>query len=163
MGKPQAVKHDGFGGTSPLPYVEEHEIEEARALINKQFMEMTGKPFEGFRPAGYYLACKLWVTPDKQGSIITAEVTKKQDELKSVAALVCAVGPQAYKGTNEDGTEKFPEGPWCRPGDWICVPRHSSFLVKYRGVAMALIPDDKVIGVIQEPADLTEFYVGNKI
>jgi hypothetical protein len=48
-------------------------------------------------------------------------------------------------------------------GDWVCLPRHSSFVVKYRGVAMAIIPDDKVIAVIEDPTDLTEFYVGNKV
>jgi len=166
-GKPSAFKHNGT-----LPFVEAHEIEEATRVIDAQFVALTGKPFN-FRPAGYYIACKIYVSPDeittvtdKDGKKITlvhAEVTKKQDELKSVAALVCAVGPQAYKGKNEDGTDRFPEGPWARVGDWICLPRHSSFVVKYRGVAMALIPDDKVIGVIEDPTDLAEFYVGNKI
>lgn len=156
---------------SPLPFVEDHEVEEAKKLIDKQFIEMTGKPFD-FRPAGYFIACKLYVRPDelmevttkegKKVTLWTAELSKQQDELKSVAALVCAVGPEAYSGLNADGSKRFPE-PWVRPGDWCCIPRHSSFVVKYRGVAIAIIPDDKVIGVIEDPTDLTEFYVGNKI
>ena len=155
----------------PLPFVEAHEVDEAKALIDKQFIEMTGKPFD-FRPAGYYIACKLYVSPKdimtvtrEDGTKVTlihSEVTHKQDELKSVSALVCAVGPDAYTGTNADGSPRFPN-PFCRVGDWVCLPRHSSFVVKYRGVAMAIIPDDKVIGVIEDPTDLQEFFVGNKV
>ncbi len=156
----------------PLPFVEAHEVDKAKALIDAPFIEKSGKPFN-FRPAGYYIACKLYVRPDelfevkdKDGKTVTfysADLSKQQDELKSVSACVLAVGPQAYKGLNADGTERFPEGPWCRVGDWVCLPRHSSFVVKYLGVAIAIIPDDKVIGVIEDPTDLTEFYVGNKV
>lgn len=174
MGKPIAVKHDGFGGTSPpsLSYVEEHEEAEARALIDKQFVEMTGKPF-GFRPAGYMVACKLYVSPDEMMTVdmpdgtkqvlYTAPLTQQQDVLKSVAALVCAVGPQAYKGFNSDGTLKFPEGPWVRTGSWCVLPRQSSFLFQYRGVAMAILPDDKILGVIEDPRDVSEIYVAPKV
>lgn len=156
----------------PLPFVEAHEVDEAKALINKQFVDMCGKPLT-YRPAGYYVVCKLYVRPDelmevtdkdgKKITLYTAEVTKKQDELTSVSALVCAMGPQAYKGKNEDGSDRFPEGPWCRVGDWISLPRHSSYVIKFRGVAIASIPDDKVLGVIDDPTDLTEFFVGNKV
>lgn len=155
-----------------LPFVEENEVDEAKALIDKQFIEMCGKPFT-YRPAGYSVVCKIYVSPDelmevtdkngKKVILYTAPMTKQQDELKSVTALVCAMGPQAYKGNHADGTERFPEGPWCRIGDWINLPRHSAYLMKFRGVALASIPDDKVQGVIDDPSDLTEFYVGNKI
>jgi hypothetical protein len=161
-----------MSNVKPLPFVEAHEVDEAKGIIDKQFIEMTGKPFD-FRPAGYYIACKLYVRPDelmevtdksgKKITLYTAEVSKKQDELTSVSALVCAVGDQAYTGVDKDGNERFPGGPWARVGDWVCLPRHSSFVVKYRGVAMAIIPDDKVIAVIEDPTDLTEFYVGNKV
>lgn len=171
MANATALKHTG-PISAPLPYVEEHELVEAKKLIDDQFMEMTGKPF-GFRPAGYMIACKIFVSPDEiitgeredgtKYTLYTAPVTQQQDVLKSTAALVCGVGPQAYQGFNPDGTPRFPEGPWCRVGDWICLPRASSFMVNYRGVAMAILPDDKVIGVIEDPRDLTELYVAPKI
>jgi len=145
-----------------LSFVEDNEVDEAKALIDKLFIEITGKPFN-YRPTGYWIACKIYVRPDKQGSIITAEVTKTQDELKSVSALVCAIGDDAFQGENLNGTTRFPNGPWCRVGDWITIPRHSSNIVKYRGVAMALIADDKIMGIVEDPADITEYYAGNKV
>lgn len=155
-----------------LPYVEAHEADDARALIDKQFMELTGAPF-GFRPAGYMIVAKVWIRPE-EAKVITREdgstatlwlpdVSRDQDKLTSVAALVCALGPDAYKGENRDGTARFPYGPWCRQADWICIPRHSSFLFQYKGVAMAMLPDDKVLGVVQDPTDVSPIYVGNKI
>lgn len=171
----KAFKHDGMGGTSPLPtpqipYVEEHEVEEAKALIDKQFIEITGKPF-GLRPAGYMIACKLWIRDDElktgtrpDGStytLYTAPVTQQQDALTSVAALVCAVGPLAFKD-RETGKE-WAEGPYCRPGDWIVIPRQSSFLCEYRGVKMAILPDDKIIGTIEDPTDIAPLYVAPRI
>ena len=154
------------------PYVEENEVKEATDLINKQFVEMTGKPF-GFRPAGYMIATKVWVRPEESkiitrddGSKVTfwnPEVSRNEDKLSSVAALVCAVGPQAYTGENSDGTDRFPAGPWCRVGDWVVIPRQNSFLCQYNGIAMAILPDDKIIGVIQDPKDVTPIYIAPRI
>ena len=53
-----------MGKVSALPYVEEHEVAEAQELIDKQFIELTGSKF-GLRPAGYYIAVKIYVRPDE--------------------------------------------------------------------------------------------------
>lgn len=169
---PHGIHVVSGGAVSTLPYVEEHEEPEARALIDKQFIELTGKKL-GYRPAGYFIACKIYVSPDEmmeidmpdgsKKTLYTAPVTQQQDVLKNVAALVCAVGPEAYKGFNPDGTKRFPHGPWCRVADWVCIPRSSSFLFQYRGVAMAVLSDDKILGVIEDPRDVSEIYVAPKI
>lgn len=170
--QPTAFKHNGVGASSPLPFVEEHEMAEAKKLIDDQFVQLTGKPFN-FRPAGYMVICKIYVSPDElmevtkddgtKVTLYTAPMQQQQDVLKSVAALVCAVGPQAYKGNNPDGSLRYPEGPWVRCGDWCVIPRHSSFIFQYRGVAMAVIPDDKILGVIEDPRDVSEIYVAPKV
>lgn len=143
-------------------YVEEHEVAEAKKMINDIFVGLTGKPF-GFRTAGFYLATKIHIrsdeiktvdTPEGKKTIYLPPVVTEDDKYQSCVALVCGMGPQAYKGRNPDGTERFPEGPWCREGDLIVVPRHESFLISYRGVAMAVIPDDRVVGVVESPDDI---------
>lgn len=166
------VSATGGSGGGALSYIEPHEEAEARALINAQFVTLTGKAL-GFRPAGYFILCKIYVSPDEMmevempdGSkkvLYTAPVTQQQDVLKNVSALVCAVGPEAYKGLNPDGTTRFPYGPWCKISDFIAIPRASSFIFNYRGVAMAILPDDKILGVIEDPRDVSEIYVAPKI
>ena len=59
-----------------LPYVEEHEVKDAQKLIDDQFIELTGKKF-GFRPAGYYIAVKIYVRADELSIIDMPDGSKK--------------------------------------------------------------------------------------
>lgn len=165
-----------LGSVSPLPFVLPHEIADAKKAIDDEFMRLTGKPFD-FRPAGYMVAVKIWIRPDelitttikegpdrgKKATIWLPPSMQKEDKYQSVAALVCALGPQAYKGENRDGTARFPEGPWCTPASFVLIPRYESFLFTFRGVAMALIPDDKIMGVIESPEDVAPISVADKV
>jgi len=111
------------------------------------------------RPAGYLVAVKIYIRPEElktikreDGTEVTLylpDTVRAEDKYSSVSALVCAVGPEAYQG------EKFERsGPWCKVGDWILIPRYESTMVSYRGVAMALLPDDRVMAVITGPDDV---------
>ena len=138
--------------------IEPHEEAEAQKFIDAQFIEMTGQPFD-MRPAGYLVAVKIYIRPEElktikkeDGTEVTLylpDTVRAEDKYSSVSALVCAVGPEAYQG------EKFERsGPWCKVGDWILIPRYESTMVSYRGVAVALLPDDRVMAVIAGPEDV---------
>jgi co-chaperonin GroES (HSP10) len=138
--------------------IEPHEEALAQQFIDEQFIEMTGQPFD-MRPAGYLVAVKIYIRPEElktikkeDGTEVTLylpDTVRAEDKFSSVSALVCAVGPEAYQG------EKFERsGPWCKVGDWILIPRYESTMVSYRGVAMALLPDDRVMAVITGPEDV---------
>jgi co-chaperonin GroES (HSP10) len=138
--------------------IEPHEEELAKQFIDEQFVEMTGQPFD-MRPAGYLVAVKIYIRPEElktikkeDGTEVTLylpDTVRAEDKYSSVSALVCAVGPEAYQG------EKFERsGPWCKVGDWILIPRYESTMVSYRGVAVALLPDDRVMAVISGPEDV---------
>lgn len=138
--------------------IEPHEEVLAQQFIDEQFIEMTGQPFD-MRPAGYLVAVKIYIRPEElktikkeDGTEVTLylpDTVRAEDKFSSVSALVCAVGPEAYQG------EKFERsGPWCKVGDWILIPRYESTMVSYRGVAMALLPDDRVMAVITGPEDV---------
>ena len=138
--------------------IEPHEEAEAQEFIDAQFIEMTGQPFD-MRPAGYLVAVKIYIRPEElktikkeDGTEVTLylpDTVRAEDKYSSVSALVCAVGPEAYQG------EKFERsGPWCKVGDWILIPRYESTMVSYRGVAVALLPDDRVMAVIAGPEDV---------
>jgi co-chaperonin GroES (HSP10) len=138
--------------------IEPHEELLAQQFIDEQFIEMTGQPFD-MRPAGYLVAVKIYIRPEElktikkeDGTEVTLylpDTVRAEDKYSSVSALVCAVGPEAYQG------EKFERsGPWCKVGDWILIPRYESTMVSYRGVAVALLPDDRVMAVISGPEDV---------
>lgn len=159
------------GQTKTWGFVEAHEEAEAKRLIDDDFRTINGKPFD-YRPGGYFIAAKIYVRPDELSTVSRPDGSKvtlwrppsstANDKYQSCSALVLAVGPQAYKGRNPDGSEKFPEGPWCRVGDWICIKRYESFLVNFRGVPIAIFPDDQVLGVIADPTDITPIHQNDR-
>lgn len=149
-----------------LGYVEPHEEPEAHALIRQEMKVLTGSD-ELPKPGGYYLALRIYVRPEelstvngpdgKPVTIWAPPSVQRDDKYQSVAALVVAKGPQAYSGA------KFPEGPWCRVGDWVVIPRYESHLVMWRGIAMGFIPDDRVLAVIADPKDVVAVNVADRI
>lgn len=146
--------------------IEPEEEALARTLIDEQFIALTGKPFD-MKPAGYLVALKIYVRPEelKTGtrddgstySLYLPDMARAEDKYQSVAALVCAMGPEAYKG------EKFAEsGPWCKVGDWVMIPRYEATAVSYRGVTVALLPDDRIMAVVVDPTDVQSANLADK-
>ena len=138
--------------------IEPHEEALAKELIDEEFTAITGRSFD-MQPAGYLVAVKIYVRPEELKTITQedgTEVTlylpdtvRAEDKYSSVSALVCAVGPEAYQG------EKFERsGPWCKVGDWVMFPRYEGNAVSYRGVPMVLLPDDRILAVISDPAEI---------
>lgn len=141
-----------------LSNIEPHERELAKSLIDDHFVEMTGHPFD-MKPAGYMLALKIYVRPEDlktikrdDGTEVTLylpDVVRAEDKYSSCVALVCGLGPDAYQG------EKFNGQRWCDVGDWIVVPRYEMTAISFRGVAMGMLPDDRVMAVITGPEDVS--------
>lgn len=157
----------------PIGYVEPHEEAIAIAAISADFAAVTGSP-DLPRAAGYMLFIKLHVRDEELKTITRADgsTTKlylpqkslDEDKYQSVTGLVVSVGPQAYTGSNSDGSPKFPGGAWCRVGDFVVLPRYESFLMMWKGkIALAAIPDDKIIGIVRDPNDLTAPHMASLI
>lgn len=142
---------------STVSKIEPHEEALARELIDQQFVEMTGKSMD-LSPAGYFVALRLWIPPEKVGSVFLADTYRDERKFTSAVALVCAMGPDAYKGERFDRT-----GPWCKVGDWVIFPRYEGNAMSYRGVPMVLIPDDRIIAVISDPAEIESINSASKL
>lgn len=163
MGNVSELKAQSMSG-SKLSYIEDHEIDPAMKLIDEVFTQLTGKPF-GLRVAGYYLACKIFTRPEDLKTITQKDGTKvtlwlppqyvDNDKYHSVSALVCGIGPQAFTGFDIHGHDRFPSGQGCRVGDLIAIPRQNSFLINYRGIPMAILPDDMVLAIVENEDDVT--------
>lgn len=156
----------------PSSYIEPHEEAEAREIIAKHFAEISGKPFT-FRPTGYFLIGKLYVRPEELLSTIDDNGEKKtlylpkiaqdEDKHQAVAMLVCAMGSMCYRGTDAAGQPRFPDGAWCKVGDWVAIPRYEAFPIMHHGVAMAILPDDKILGVVEDPTDIIATHVADRV
>lgn len=152
-------------------HVQEHEVDEARALIDKMFVDLTGKPFE-FKVCGYLVCLRIYIRPEElstgkrdDGSeykIYRPQITATNDKYQSVTACVVGMGPDCYKALNADLTPRY-QAPWCRIGDWVTVPRYEAHLFNYRGVALGILPDDRIMGVINDPTDVEPIHQSDKV
>ena len=103
-------------------------------------------------PTGWKLLC---IVPDvadtfDNSTIVKAGAFMKTEEHATTVLFVVAVGPDAY-----GDKVKFPNGPWCKAGDFILVRTYSGTRFKMYEKEMRLINDDQVDAVVQDPRGLT--------
>lgn len=102
-------------------------------------------------PQGWKILCALVEVNDTFDSgIIKADVTKKTEEVTSPVLFVIKLGPSAYKDT-----EKFPDGPWCKQGDFVITRPYTGTRVMIHGREFRVINDDQVEAVVQDPRGIS--------
>lgn len=86
--------------------------------------------------------------PKTKGGIILPDKSRTDIETFTNIGKVLIIGDTAYKDARFEGK------PWCKVGDYIVFSRHSAARFKWKGYRLALLPDDKVDMVIEDPNDL---------
>lgn len=108
------------------------------------------------QPQGYRI---LIAIPKKEetykgSAILIAETERKREETASIVGLVMKLGPQAYQDP-----DKFPDGPWCKEGDFIIMRSYSGTRFKIStpqgDQEFRLINDDTVEAVVADPRVVT--------
>lgn len=134
----------------------EFELRRPRTVAEKAEEQKEKLP----KPTGYRILIIPETVPERsRGGIHFAESTKNVEQLASVVGYVVALGPDAYKDPG-----KFPEGAWCKPGDYILFGRYAGAKITMHGeqthqdLSLRLLNDDEVLAVITNPTD----YVGVK-
>lgn len=76
----------------------------------------------GLKPFGDRVLVQMR-TPKKKsaGGIILVEESQETELWNTQVAKVISVGPTAFR--NQDTLKAWPEGDWCKPGDFIRVPK----------------------------------------
>lgn len=99
------------------------------------------------QPTGYrILILPRGRDPVTKGGIQLARETIDKDSIASVVGYVVAVGPDAYRDPN-----KFPEGSWCKQGDWVLFGRYAGARFKIDGGEMRLLNDDEILATLPDP------------
>lgn len=101
-------------------------------------------------PKGWRLLCAL-IDPDDafDSGIVKADKTKEIEELTSPVLFVIKLGPSAYD------VEKFPEGAWCKEGDFVITRPYTGTRLKIHGKEFRLINDDQVEATVEDPRGIT--------
>lgn len=98
-------------------------------------------------PKGYKILIGL-PEPEKasEGGILKAEQTILNEEVGSIVGFVVEVGEDAYKDS-----KRFPNGPYCKSGDFIIMRSYSGTRFTVHGKEFRLINDDSVEAVVEDP------------
>ena len=104
-------------------------------------------------PTGWRILVLPFKMKEKtKGGIHITETTLERQQVASTCGLVLAMGPHCYdKG-------KFPEGPWCKKGDWVMFARYAGSRIQIDGVEVRLLNDDEVLATIENPEDIYHQY-----
>ena len=105
-------------------------------------------------PVGYRLLVRPWTGKAKtKGGIILTDKTQETKEVTTVVGLVVKMGELCYKDK-----EKFPNGPWCKEGQFIMYGRYvgNRFQTKYG--EHRILNDDEIIGTIKDPKDILHLF-----
>ncbi len=115
----------------------------------KPEQDLTSESAKLPNPTGWRILVLPFKQKDKtKGGIIMTDNTIEKSQVASTCGLVLATGPTCYD------KERFPEGPWCKKGDWIIFARYAGSRIKIDGGEIRLLNDDEVLATVENPEDI---------
>ena len=102
-------------------------------------------------PSGYRILVAIPEIEEKYDSgLLKADSTMHYEEVLSTVFFVVKLGPDCYKDD-----KRFPNGPWCKEGDFILARPNSGTRLKIHGREFRIINDDSVEAVVQDPRGIS--------
>jgi co-chaperonin GroES (HSP10) len=99
------------------------------------------------KPSGYRILCAIpEVEKEYDSGIIKADTTIHHEEVLTTVLFVVEMGPDCYQDK-----ARFPNGPWCKQGDFILVRPNSGSRLVIHGREFRIINDDTVEAVVDDP------------
>jgi chaperonin GroES len=106
------------------------------------------------KPTGWRLLVLPFQMSEKtKGGLLLGQDTLERQQVASQCGNVLAMGPDCYKDT-----KRYPQGPWCKTGDWVMFARYAGSRIKIEGGEVRLLNDDEVLATIKNPEDILHEY-----
>jgi co-chaperonin GroES (HSP10) len=113
----------------------------------KKVDELKDKSLRLPKPAGYKMLVALPQPPDvSSGGIIKASSTIEKETNAANVGFVISMGTDAYQDK-----EKFPNGAWCKEGDFVVMRSYSGTRMYIDGEEFRMLNDDAIEGVVADP------------
>ena len=97
-------------------------------------------------PTGWRLLVLPFKMKEKtKGGLYLGQETIERQQVGSNCGMVLKTGPHCYD------KERYPEGPWCKKGDWVIFARYAGSRLPIEGGEVRLLNDDEVLGTIGDP------------
>ncbi len=102
------------------------------------------------RPSGYRILCAIPEAEEKfedsSIGLLKSDETMRNEETLTTVLFVVELGPDCYKDE-----KRFPNGAWCKQGDFVLVRPHSGSRLVIHGREFRIINDDTVEAVVDDP------------
>lgn len=124
--------------------------------INDETTDINDKDpdLKGFNITGHNILLRpLHVSGKTSGGVFLASKTQHDISYLMNVCKVLAVGPTAYTQERFENT-----GSWCKPGDYVLIPRLGGMKLKFKGIPLTLISCDKVLALIEDPKDVDSHF-----
>ena len=127
------------------------QVQMGNALKNDQWIDAEEKDIESLPqlPGFHVLIKPVSVKSKTKGGIFIPDSTRDDMAYLTTVGRVVAIGDLAYKDI-----EKFPNGPWCNVGDYVCYGKHAGTKMFYQKVRLILLFDDQIMMKVDDPTDL---------
>ena len=123
-------------------------------LKKSEKKEVTNEKDKLPQPTGWRLIVLPFKMDEKtKGGIIMNESTLEKQQVASQCGNVLAMGPQCYTDK-----ERYPEGPWCKVGDWVIFARYAGSRIQIEGGEVRLLNEDEVLATVKNPEDILHQY-----
>ena len=99
-------------------------------------------------PSGYKILCMI---PKIEATFGDSDLIKPDsiidnEQISTVVLFVAKLGAQAYADK-----DRYPNGPWCKVGDFILTRAYSGTRLKIHGTEWRINNDDTVEAVVEDP------------
>jgi co-chaperonin GroES (HSP10) len=103
------------------------------------------------KPVGYRLLVALPDVDDyyKNSSLLKTDTAKHREYIMSIMGIVLDMGESAY-----NDKERFPNGPWCKAGDYVMFRMNTGTRFRVGGKEFRLMNDDSIEAVIPDPSGI---------
>jgi chaperonin GroES len=125
----------------------EKEIPKLKLALQEKYKEETAKlP----KPTGWRLIVLPFKMEEKtKGGIILNESTIEKQQVASQCGNVLAMGDACYTDK-----ERYPNGPWCKVGDWVIFARYAGSRINIEGGEIRLLNEDEILATVKNPEDI---------
>ena len=111
-------------------------------------MDQFGRTFSNDVDAKQFPVIEIEDTFD--GVIVKTKSAIDIEETSSVVGFVIAMGPDCYTDK-----KRFPNGPWCKEGDFVLMRAYSGTRIKIHSQEFRIINDDTPEAVVDDPRGIS--------
>ena len=102
------------------------------------------------KPTGWRMLVLPFRMDEKtKGGILVGQDTLDKQQVASQCGNVLAMGTHCYKDK-----ERYPDGPWCKVGDWVIFARYAGSRIQIEGGEIRLLNEDEILATVKNPEDI---------